>query len=546
MYQTAGLRLWAVTPLVQGRPTRGPGTIRHTIRTPNALERDYPPAAAVASERPSNAVRGLILIVGPDGCGKSAVAAEMAALARANRVSLAHGHYRPGLLGRWGRTILAPVERPHADEPRSLAAGAAKLLAVFADWMIGYAFVWRRARRQGLLVIERGWFDMVVDPRRYRLQPQLTGMVLALGRLLPPADLVVLLTGPAAMVHSRKPEIGESEIRRQMREWPVVARRAGQRLVQIDAGGAPADQIADRIWKEMGTAGVDRRWRKVPFGPARLELHVWGRVPPPAWIHHSYRLTPRMLDPLRPTLASLGRRRQVEDPLLALPGLCAELGFHPTGFLAMRSSTPERWIVGMSEGSRLSAVFKIGPPCDRLLQSEAEVLGVLRHDAEMAAVPGLLWSGEHDGFYVLATEAIAVRRHGRPTLVQIRDLCTDLVRGSGMRPPLVHGDLAPWNVTLCHSGMGVFDWEHALWQRRPLWDLAHYLIQSGALLHTYTPATVVRLLTATGSPGWVHLADCDVDPARAPQLLARYLDTAPPFARSSSAFRAGVARCLAL
>lgn len=531
---------------MQDRPTRGPGTIRHTIPTPNALERDGQQGSSAVSKSAANSLHGLILVVGPDGCGKSAVAAELAALARDHRVRFVHGHYRPGLLGRRARAVPTPVERPHAGVPRSLAVGAAKLLAVFADWMLGYVFVWRPARRRGLMVVERGWFDMAVDPRRYRLRPQLAGMVMALGRLVPPADLVVLLAGPAATVHSRKPEIGESEVRRQILEWPVLARRAGRRLLQVDTADAPADRIADRIWQEIGAEGVDRRWRKVPFSPARLELHVWGKVPPSAWIHHSYRLTPRMVDPVRPVLASLGRRCDVEDPLLALPDLCAELGFHPTGFLAMRSSTPERWIVGMSERSKLSAVFKIGPSCDRLLRSEAEVLGVLRCDAELGAVPALLWAGEYDGWYVLATEAIGVRRPGRPPLGQIRDLCTNLVRGNGMRPPLVHGDLAPWNVTLCSPGMGVFDWEHARWQHCPLWDLSHYLIQSGALLHNYAPATVVRLLTGTGSPGWVHLEDCGIDPAGAPQLLTKYLETAPPFARRSAAFRVEVGRCLAL
>ncbi|MGH3609356.1 MAG: hypothetical protein ACRDRD_14875, partial [Pseudonocardiaceae bacterium] len=103
-------------------------------------------------------------------------------------------------------------------------------------------------RRGGWVILERGWWDVAIDQRRYRLRS--SGWLLrALGHLLPRPDLVIVLRAPAQVLYSRKPELSTAEFERQLNDWttvlPVRVRRAF-----IDAGRAPADvldSVADAV-----------------------------------------------------------------------------------------------------------------------------------------------------------------------------------------------------------------------------------------------------------------------------------------------------------
>lgn len=503
-------------------------------------------SSAVFGPRRSNDAtrRGLILVAGPDGAGKSTLVNRLVALAKADGVAIRHDHYRPGLLLP-PPPEAPPVTRPREQVPRGRGISALKLALVFVDTVAGAIGVWRKSRNAGIVVLERGWFDMAVDPRRYRLPDSMTAVVRCLGRFLPRADLAVLLSGDPGEIHSRKPEIGLDEVRRQLDRWRTVAPMAAREIVELDSVGVSADTQAKRLWRALGERGESPGWRRVPLSSRRLDLRVSGQVPRTAWIHRSYRATARLVDPLRPALARVGSREaRVEETLEKATELSRLLEFDPCGMLAMRSSTEGRWVIGIAAGDRLMAVLKIGPSKDDRLRSEADVLEALTKVGRPSWAPALLWAGDFEDMFAVLTRAVVRRRRARPSLVEVSELCTRLVRGDPTRPPLVHGDLAPWNVVRSQLGVCAFDWEHAKWDHRPLHDLSHYLVQSGALLHSYTPAHVVGLLTSPGSPGWQHLESCGLDPSTGREMLRGYLGETPEFELGSDHFRAEVARCL--
>ena len=498
--------------------------------------------AAVGVPRP--APHGYLQIVGPDGAGKSALSAEMQRLGRLHGVPVEVCHYRPGVIGP-ARGDGSPVVEPHAHEARSTGGAVAKLGMVYADTVLGDLPTWRGKRRRGILVVERGWFDMAVDPRRYRLPASLRGWVLALGRTVPRPDLAVVLHGDPTAINARKPEIGVLEVVRQIREWRSLAPRVARRVMEIDAVAVPLVVNAESVWAEFIEATSAVPWRRVPFSARRLDLCVAGRVPPSAWVQRSYRLTPRLMDPLRPTLSRFGARvRTVDSALESVSRLWRQLGIFPTGLLAMRSSAEDRWVVAVAERDELVAVAKIGGFGDTGLRSEAAVVAALAPGTSELGVPQLLWAGEFEGFFAMVTRAVPVNRSTPLSLEEVRRICSSLVLGQPGRPPIVHGDLTPWNVVRRSCGVCVFDWEHARWQQLPMMDLAHYLIQAGSLLEQYTPAQVAGLLVGQGSPGWKHLEDCGIDPSSAPDLVRRYIRDPPYFAARSEGFRARVARCI--
>src|SRR4051812_1865764 len=106
-----------------------------------------------------------VLVAGPDGAGKSLAASIVTEAAVRLGVPTSHVHYRPN---RVMPRVVGDASRPQAAPTRSPAAGVAKLAVAYVDWLwLGLT------AKAGVIVIERGWWDQVVDPRRYRLSPRL-------------------------------------------------------------------------------------------------------------------------------------------------------------------------------------------------------------------------------------------------------------------------------------------------------------------------------------------------------------------------------------
>jgi hypothetical protein len=206
-----------------------------------------------------------------------------------------------------------------------------------------------------------------------------------------------------------------------------------------------------------------------------------------------------------------GRRRlpdETVDMLVALLGVPAD------GACVMASSTPDRSIIGLASDRRLIAVAKVGRADDLALRREATTL------TEQAAtgglrVPPVLFAADVNGRYVCATVAVAGRARVEQRVAL--DLALDLARREW-----THGDLAPWN--LVGDPPTLLDWEAARPGLTPLYDLAHFVVQSAALLHRGSAGSVVHDLCAADGVGAAYLAGLGVSPAEAPAHLLAYLD----------------------
>jgi thymidylate kinase len=111
---------------------------------------------------------------------------------------------------------------------------------LFGDYLVGSLLRVRPALSRGTWVImERGWWDIAVDPVRYRLS---AGDCLAgrLGRLLPRPDLLVLLEAPPETIRARKEELEPDELVRQVGRWRAVARSEPRSLI-LDSRRPPSE-----------------------------------------------------------------------------------------------------------------------------------------------------------------------------------------------------------------------------------------------------------------------------------------------------------------
>lgn len=484
-------------------------------------------------------VRGFVLVVGPDGAGKSTVVDKVVARLEGCGAQVSRAHHRPGVVA--GRPPGAgPVTDPHAEQPRSTAGSLAKLAVVFADHVIGGQSRWRIQRRHGLLLLERGWFDMAVDPCRYRLPARLTPVVRILGRALPRPDVVLLLTGEPAALHARKPEIGVAEVDRQTREWRETAPRAGWRVVEVDTVHTDPDTAVDAVLDAL----THKPWRSVPLTPKRIGLRVTGQAGPALAVYQPQSTSARAGAIVWRTAKVRGRRRT--EPVSRLDDLWRAIGVAPDGVAAMNSSMPGRWVLSLCQSGKITMIAKIGLSSDLALRHEAKMLSTRLNPDMPVGRPQLVWCGEWRDKFVVVTSAVHRISPTPWTVDEVVPLVHALATAGTDGCPLIHGDVAPWNLMRTVDGPVLLDWEFARWADEPLHDLSHFVVQVGALLGRYAPEQAISLLCDEGSPGWRLLRDRDRDTSEASPFVDAYLTQACPTEPRAIRFRDEMVRLLSI
>lgn len=203
-----------------------------------------------ASPRSDPAGGAWVLVVGPDGSGKSTLARSLLEAATTTFADTMHVHWRPRVLPRIGGLVgveLGDPTEPHARRPRPAIPSLIMLLYHWLDFLLGS---WMRiipARRRGtLIVMERGWPDIAVDPTRYRVSVS-HRVIELLGRALPAPDLVLVLRADPETILARKAELPREELARQVARWDEMRFPARTRRRVIDAAQPEAAILDEAI-----------------------------------------------------------------------------------------------------------------------------------------------------------------------------------------------------------------------------------------------------------------------------------------------------------
>lgn len=165
-----------------------------------------------------------LVLLGPDGSGKSSVAEQLLNALHGTfyKDKSLHVHWKPKVFLRRRRDERAPTANPHGQKPRGWLASQAALLFHWTEYLAGQLIQFGPVLfRSGMVLIERHHYDFEVDPLRYRLQPPCSVLKLAFRRL-PQPDLVFLLDAPVQVLQSRKPEVTPEECQRQRDAYRAV------------------------------------------------------------------------------------------------------------------------------------------------------------------------------------------------------------------------------------------------------------------------------------------------------------------------------------
>ena len=156
-----------------------------------------------------------IVVEGADGVGKSTVLRLLLPkLMETGRYSgMRFFHWKPVRGGVHDDGIPETVPHdPRGTAPRNPLASLVYLTYHWLSFWVGYFRFIRPALRKGMLVVgDRYTYDVLLDPRRFRLN--LPDWVLRVFvRTLPHPDAVLALVADPATIRERKPELSEEEI----------------------------------------------------------------------------------------------------------------------------------------------------------------------------------------------------------------------------------------------------------------------------------------------------------------------------------------------
>ena len=233
--------------------------VRRAFLTRPVYSLTWPVRALLRRVRlPFSASAPVIAIVGPDGTGKSTIVRELAKTDDWIFLEIIGRHWRPGVLPQLGTFIGRRGPPPGEARPPRRTAGrfAGLRLTYYAlDVLVGSLLSDRSAAgRQKLVVYDRCFLDMVVDPLRYGL-PTGNGVRL-IWSLLPKPDRIVALVGDPVAIHRRKPELPIADVGEQLATWRGLA-AAGlvSDSVNVDR---PIDDVVESVRKLVVRAFLER------------------------------------------------------------------------------------------------------------------------------------------------------------------------------------------------------------------------------------------------------------------------------------------------
>lgn len=199
-----------------------------------------------------------VTLIGSDGSGKSTLISHLQRNLGDFFRRFKTYHFRVRTSG--GSNVA--VIDPHGKPPYGMIMSMAKLVYYFIDCWISYLLKLIRLKIEStLIVFDRDFDDILVDPKRYRLSSNSISLASVLRKFLPRPDITFALDLDPAVCYARKPELTIEELERQ-RGFIRELAAAEPRYILIRADEKPDDvarTVSDAIIQKL----LKRRGEKI-------------------------------------------------------------------------------------------------------------------------------------------------------------------------------------------------------------------------------------------------------------------------------------------
>ena len=261
-------------------------------------------AAAVFNKNPVNRIRRLfiesrrtllrfvrptgffLVLVGPDGAGKSTVTATLLEELERSFRRTWRFHWRPGLLPKLGRGSGAPSTAADAAPAETSkyrgVVSLARFVYYWLDFVLGYWLrIYPRRAQSTFIIGERYFPDVLVHPARYGFA--VPGWLMRLAaKSVPAPDLLVVLSDDPQAIYARKAELTPLKIAQQIEAYTEEAEHWSPSVVINTSGGAAQvartiediviDACCSRTLSRSGAVRASTHWRAFPSVP---KVKVW-------------------------------------------------------------------------------------------------------------------------------------------------------------------------------------------------------------------------------------------------------------------------------
>lgn len=159
---------------------------------------------------------------GPDGVGKSTILSAL-------KEEMAQGIFNKVIIKHWRPTLFPPLNsilRPNNPSFEEVSTfprkkhGKFTLIRIFYyyfDYLLGYSFIDKKIiNNLGLLIYDRHFIDMVVDPVRFGINKNYRKIINLLYYITPKPDYIIYLIANPQIIYDRKQELTISEISTQI------------------------------------------------------------------------------------------------------------------------------------------------------------------------------------------------------------------------------------------------------------------------------------------------------------------------------------------
>ena len=186
-----------------------------------------------------------IAIIGPDGAGKSTVIEGVEAYLNERELDHEYHHWCPKL-AKTPKPYTGDATDPHSQIPRGGFTSYLKLLKLLICW-------WRfkvkglRGKLSSVVILDRFYGDLLVDPIRYRYGGRLGFAKLAF-KIFPSPDKIFLLDAEADVLYARKQEVELGRLKELVKRYREYALDSGGTL--IDAA-KPVDEVIKTMCEEL-------------------------------------------------------------------------------------------------------------------------------------------------------------------------------------------------------------------------------------------------------------------------------------------------------
>ena len=182
----------------------------------------------------------VVVFLGPDGAGKSTVLNLVKDRLTESGADFHSYYFAPGFLARYRpKGDNAVTTNPHDGRQYGAGLIVAKIALMLFEFRMGVRKV---RKKHDIVLFDRFIHDLLVDPKRYRMERLRWWMRAMLG-LAPKPDLLIVISAPAEVIHGRKQEVPFEETKRQVEAYKALATGFANALV-IENTGTP-EQAAE-------------------------------------------------------------------------------------------------------------------------------------------------------------------------------------------------------------------------------------------------------------------------------------------------------------